>query len=124
MLANWPWRLIAWQVSSSPKSFRETLHQCALSHFHADRRDTVERKRWTEEEKFSVLCHGNFRTACSDRTYLLYDWRLILTLRSNWHVGLAFRCVCSHYVSGRDNLIPQLGVYSEDGAALMQSLIP
>jgi len=39
-------------------------------------------------------------------------------------VGLVFRCVCSHYISGRDNLIPQLGAFSEDGAALTQSLMP
>jgi hypothetical protein len=63
--------------------------------------------------------------ACSDHAYLLYDWQVILTLRrSNWQVGLAFRCVCSHYVSGRDNLIPQLGEFLEDGAALMQSFMP
>ena len=44
--------------------------------------------------------------------------------RSKWHAGLAYRCVCSDYIYVRDNLIPQLGVFSEDGAALMQSLMP
>jgi hypothetical protein len=41
-----------------------------------------ERKRWTEEEKLSVPGYGNFRMACSDHAYLLYDRRVILTLTS------------------------------------------
>jgi hypothetical protein len=41
---------------------------------------TTERKRWTEEEKLSVLGYGSFRKAGSDHDYAVYDRRVILSL--------------------------------------------
>lgn len=41
---------------------------------------TSERKRWTEEGKISILDYGSFRKGGSDRSYPLFDRRIILSI--------------------------------------------
>ena len=110
MLANWPWRSIPWQVSSSPKSciLQESIPETSAvfkwRHYQAEMSKTI--------GKMTLLPAGSCRTLSE-----VTDPDLGNSRRSKWHPGLAFRCVCSHYISGRDNSIPQLGAFSEDGAA-------